>query len=677
MSTESVKCKEIAAQLRKEFKAKYPNTKFSVTSTHNAVRVFYVDGPIASEIEAEVEKYSGRREYDHNYCDYGKNIPVEFKGEQRLTDLIYVSVNRDYSPEFLQSVVDHVKGTYAGKENDGVKIAIHRDGTAYFDSSNYEAVHDYREVVRRCDSYSPVSEQEAARWAKKEEEFQLYLMQKEIDNMLSEVAVEEEKEIIAKIVPTSIEDVEQQGLFCTALFSKMNKLNSVAKYVEECNSGNFEIRDCLIQRIVTFSAEAYDAYSEFLMESFDWLTEMGGTETRAKLREVSDWSEYTEQEKDEWRSQSYDKCVLVVCNEGDEGNKKIPLLVDPQGYTYARYVGIAGHENVAKVLEQVKPQETEPQPEELIQCHLDLQLAVQEEEPQLTVEVEVEPEEEPQNNKVVDILSIRRDRLEEKKGRKFVAYERLREKHEKLSLSSYERSRDLTSVIPFGQPILIGHHSEKGHRSLLRRSDNAMRQSIEHDRTAKHYQEKLIAMESNTAVYSDDPDAIAKLKRKLASLERTQERNRAINKIVKARKGSQEEKVQQLMQLLNCSESLAKGYFKPDFCGRIGIPDYELTNNGAEIRRCKKRIEELEAKLEYAAEVECEEQEFEGFKVAKNYVIDRIQIIFDSIPQPKIRQTLKANGFRWSPDQGAWQRHLNPAGIAAANYVVKQLTEDF
>jgi hypothetical protein len=409
MSAESVTCKEIAAQLRKEFKAKYPSTKFSVTSTHNAVKVFYTDGPIASEVEAEVEKYSGRREYDHNYCDYGKNIPVEFKGEQRYTNLIYASVNREYSPEFLQSVVDHVKSTYAGKENDGVKIAEHRDGTAYFDSSNYEAVYNYREVVRRCDGYSPVAEQEAARWAKKEEETQLYLMQKEIDNMLSEVAVEEEKEIIAKIVPTSIEDVQEQGLFCTALFSKMNKLNSVAEYIEECNSGNFKVRDCLIQRIVTFSVEAYDAYSEFLMESFDWLTEMGGTETRAKLREVNDWCDYTEQEKDEWRSQSYDKCVLVVCN-CDKGNLRIPLLVDPQGYTYARYVGIAGYDNAAKVLEQVKRQEAEPQLEEVVQGQLDLRTVQEDTEPQPEVE-------EPKNNKVVDILSIRRDRLEEKKER--------------------------------------------------------------------------------------------------------------------------------------------------------------------------------------------------------------------------------------------------------------------
>jgi hypothetical protein len=280
-----------------------------------------------------------------------------------------------------------------------------------------------------------------------------------------------------------------------------------------------------------------------------------------------------------------------------------------------------------------------------------------------------------ENNKEQEILDIRRDRLEEKKSRKLEAYERLKNKHIKLSESSYERHRQMIGVFPFGQPILIGHHSEKTHRSLLRRSDNAMRQSIEHDKAAKHYEERLHALQSNNAVYSDDPDAITKLKRKLEYLERVQARNKAINKIVKAKKPTYKQKIDQLVELLNCSNDEADRYFIPDFCGRIGIPDYELTNNGAEIRRCKKRIKELEAKLEYAAKVECEEREFECFKLVKNYVIDRIQFIFDSKPEKQVRDILKSNGFRWSPSESAWQRQLNPTAIWAAAEVIRKLNE--
>ncbi len=41
-----------------------------------------------------------------------------------------------------------------------------------------------------------------------------------------------------------------------------------------------------------------------------------------------------------------------------------------------------------------------------------------------------------------------------------------------------------------GQPILVGHHSERGHRSLLQKSDNAMRKSVELDDKADYYANK-------------------------------------------------------------------------------------------------------------------------------------------------------------------------------------------
>jgi hypothetical protein len=276
-------------------------------------------------------------------------------------------------------------------------------------------------------------------------------------------------------------------------------------------------------------------------------------------------------------------------------------------------------------------------------------------------------------DKQQEILDIRRDRLEEKKERKLESYERLQQRYEELSGSSCEQHKAATRYIPMGQPILTGHHSEGKHRAALNRSDNAMRKSIEHDKTAKYYEEKKEALLNNRAISSDDPDAIEKLKRKLAWLERGQAHNKAINKIVKAKKSSYKQKIDQLVDLLNCSNDEADKYFVPDFCGRIGIPDYVLTNNGAEIRRCKKRIEELQAKLEYAAEVECEERVFDGFKVVKNYVIDRIQIVFDGKPEEGVRKTLKSIGFRWSPSESAWQRQLSQGGIYAAENVIKLL----
>lgn len=36
----------------------------------------------------------------------------------------------------------------------------------------------------------------------------------------------------------------------------------------------------------------------------------------------------------------------------------------------------------------------------------------------------------------------------------------------------------------------------------------------------------------------------------------------------------------------------------------------------------------------------------------------RLQLVFDGKPEDGTRERLKANGFRWSPKNGAWQRQL-------------------
>ena len=46
---------------------------------------------------------------------------------------------------------------------------------------------------------------------------------------------------------------------------------------------------------------------------------------------------------------------------------------------------------------------------------------------------------------------------------------------------------------------------------------------------------------------------------------------------------------------------------------------------------------------------------------------NRLQIYFEEKPDEKTRETLKENGFRWSPKAGAWQRQLNDNAIYAAD----------
>lgn len=61
---------------------------------------------------------------------------------------------------------------------------------------------------------------------------------------------------------------------------------------------------------------------------------------------------------------------------------------------------------------------------------------------------------------------------------------------------------------------------------------------------------------------------------------------------------------------------------------------------------------------------------YDGVKIVNNETLDRLQIFFDTIPADDVRTDLKANGFRWSPREKAWQRQYNSNAIIAAKRVL-------
>jgi hypothetical protein len=58
------------------------------------------------------------------------------------------------------------------------------------------------------------------------------------------------------------------------------------------------------------------------------------------------------------------------------------------------------------------------------------------------------------------------------------------------SNSHYQASHNLVKDIPLGQPILVGHHSEKAHRNVLEKSWNAMGKCVEESKKAESYKER-------------------------------------------------------------------------------------------------------------------------------------------------------------------------------------------
>jgi hypothetical protein len=64
------------------------------------------------------------------------------------------------------------------------------------------------------------------------------------------------------------------------------------------------------------------------------------------------------------------------------------------------------------------------------------------------------------------------------------------EHHAKVSDELWERGRQMMDGVPFGQPILVGHHSERGHRNLLKKTDNICRKSVGEHKYAKELERR-------------------------------------------------------------------------------------------------------------------------------------------------------------------------------------------
>ena len=106
--------------------------------------------------------------------------------------------------------------------------------------------------------------------------------------------------------------------------------------------------------------------------------------------------------------------------------------------------------------------------------------------------------------------------------RRTARLERLRDlisKREGESERAYSASRQVSDSIPFGQPILVGHHSEGRHRRDLARIDSLMRKSVEASEAARHHARSAAALKSNTSISSDDPEAVTRLRSKIEQLE--------------------------------------------------------------------------------------------------------------------------------------------------------------
>ena len=205
--------------------------------------------------------------------------------------------------------------------------------------------------------------------------------------------------------------------------------------------------------------------------------------------------------------------------------------------------------------------------------------------------------------------------------------------------------------IPLGQPILLGHHSERHARRDAERIRSSMTHGVEEQRLAQHHASCAagLADQLDRSVFSDDENAIEQLEARIAENEAERDRRKLINRLFKKRD------TEGLANLgLNLERLEASVAQLPSF-DQQPYPGYSLTNLGARIRSDRKRIDEIRARTARA------ERANAGGGVVIEGTGEYVRVTFAEKPTREVLDALRAAGFSWGAGSWCGRRDRLPA----------------
>lgn len=251
------------------------------------------------------------------------------------------------------------------------------------------------------------------------------------------------------------------------------------------------------------------------------------------------------------------------------------------------------------------------------------------------------------------VKMTRRERLE----RKLELRHEWAEKREARAGAEFQKSRAATEGIPFGQPILIGHHSEGRHRAAIARADSAMARGVECAKMAAHHENKADGIEAQLdgSIFSDDPDAVEAIEAKAAAIDAECERMTACNRAFRKNKGAPG--WGKLAGLSDDDAAKAEAEWARLFAivpyqvNGCAFPAYAISNRRANARRLRERIKDITRR-----------QENTKAAAAAGGVLVRIKddwasVTFAEKPDRAVIDELKAAGFGWGG--GRWSGYAN------------------
>lgn len=297
--------KEIAKEIKKHAKERFPFCKFSATSDHIDVNFYIKSSPFEEDSAylKSIQDYCTKLIESYQYCTY-------------------------YDPY----------GDYGSRYNFYDARAV-----IPYNYMQTEQTEEIKEAMREFD-IKKVEYEEAER-EREEQEYQEHLKKQEEREKKYKLRMEQEKKEV-EIINNSVDVIEleegQHYFVIGSQFADVNKNSTLEVYKEKVAKGEYYLQNVKITKEVHFkNNDSLEYFSNLLLNDFDFLQGTGGSfSDDRRLNSMTDFYNMDEEERQtvEWIS----KGVAIYYNN------ELQFVVDAQGYSYARYVGLVDNVTVQK-----------------------------------------------------------------------------------------------------------------------------------------------------------------------------------------------------------------------------------------------------------------------------------------------------------------------------------------
>lgn len=287
--------KEIASIIRKHLRARFPMCKWSVRSDHHSIDVSLMVSPF----EKNSDEIKAIAHYAYKFAQ---------------------SYNYDNS----DSMTDYFDVNFYG---------VYESSIVGYDYEQREMTESEAEMVRKFQESK--AEFEAAEEIRKQKEFEEYQKQREIEAAEAKKAAEIRKANVQTIEDNhEVKEVNYTIVNALLKANKDNNLDNTEYYDEK------QMREsCQVSREAHFTAEVYALLERQLMSDYSFFTGMGGSRTDdRRIKSMTDYNMMSKEDRETVEWYNFD-CVAVYCDG------ELKLIVDPQGYGYARYVYVADEQS--------------------------------------------------------------------------------------------------------------------------------------------------------------------------------------------------------------------------------------------------------------------------------------------------------------------------------------------